>query len=154
MTVLTPVDAAQVLATIHAAFAVQSARTDPPSGALQETLASIEAQLTIGGGAGVRAGTGLAAVVLWREKENGLYLGRLAVHPRYRRRGLARTLLAAAEAEARRRNLPRLHLGTRLALAETSALFTSCGFVATGLETHPGYPAPTSVAMEKWLTGG
>jgi GNAT superfamily N-acetyltransferase len=149
---LTPVDAVAALATIHAAFAAQSVQTDPPSAALRETVCSIAAEITAGGGACVPDGAGFAAVMLWREKDGGLYLGRLAVRPEWRRRGLARALIAAAETEARRRSLPRLHLGTRLVLADNRALFVACGFTEAGFTTHPGYAAPTSVVMEKCLT--
>jgi GNAT superfamily N-acetyltransferase len=149
---LTPAGAPDALATIHAAFAAQSVQTDPPSAALRETAASIAAEIAAGGGAGIPAPSGFAAVVLWREKDGGLYFGRLAVRPEWRRRGLARALIAAAEAEARHRALPRLHLGTRLVLADNRALFAACGFTEAGVTTHPGYSAPTSVVMEKWLT--
>jgi GNAT superfamily N-acetyltransferase len=152
VTPLTSADAPAAVATIHAAFAAQSVATDPPSAALRETVSSIAADIAGGGGAGVPDGAGFAAVMLWREKEGGLYLGRLAVRPEWRRRGLARLLIAAAETEARRLGLPRLHLGTRLVLADNRALFAACGFTEAGLTTHPGYAAPTSVVMEKWLT--
>ena len=148
---ITPADAPAALATIHAAFAAQSVQTDPPSGALRETEASIASEITAGGGFGVTDGPQFAGVVLWHVQDNGLYFGRLAVPPAWRRRGIARALIQAAEDEARARDLPRLHLGTRLVLADNRALFAACGFTEAGFATHDGYDAPTSVTMEKWL---
>ena len=151
MRMLTPRDAAAACALIHRAFAAQPVATDPPSGAMKETPQTIAAALSCGGGAGVEEEGRLVACVLWEENEGGLYLGRLAVDPACRRRGLARALVAAAEAAAVRRGLSRVHLRVRLALLDNRRLFASCGFAETRLHAHPGYAEPTSIAMEKRL---
>ncbi|MBY0337586.1 MAG: GNAT family N-acetyltransferase [Acetobacteraceae bacterium] len=88
-------------------------------------------------------------MVLWEEKAGGLYFGRLAVHPAHRGRGLARALVDAAEAEARRRGLPRIHAGVRLALADNRAAFAALGFTEGERSAHPGYGEPTSVAISR-----
>ena len=90
--------------------------------------------------------------MLWAFVDGGMYLGRVAVPPAWRGRGVARAVVGAAEEEARARRLPRLLLGTRLVLAGNRRLFAGLGFRETGLETHPGYDAPTSVRMEKALS--
>jgi len=148
---LTGGDALAAVGVIHAAFRAQSARTDPPSGALRETADSVAAQIAAGGGACAEAGACMVAAILWAEQDGGLHLGRLAVLPAWRRRGLARALVAAAEAEAYRRGLRRLSLGVRLVLEDNRRLFAACGFVETALTSHPGYAEPTSVTMEKRL---
>ncbi len=60
--------------------------------------------------------------------------------------------MQAAEAAARERHLPRVHLATRLVLADNRLLFAACGFVETERTAHPGYAEPTSVTMEKNLS--
>ncbi len=65
--------------------------------------------------------------------------------------GAARALIAAGEAEARRRALPRLHLRVRLALEDNRRLFAACGFATIREGAHPGYAEPTFVVMEKAL---
>ena len=66
-------------------------------------------------------------------------------------RGIAKALVAAAEAAARAMGLPRIHLSTRLVLLDNRRLFAACGFVETTREAHPGYAEATLVNMEKRL---
>lgn len=150
---LVPQDGPTGAALIRAAFSVQAVQTDPPSSALQENAETVAAQIATGGGAGAEAQGCLVGLVLWVEREGGLYFGRLAVLPAWRGRGIAWALIAAAEAEARRRGMPRVHLSTRLVLADNRRLFAACGFRETERRTHAGYDAPTSVVMEKFLRG-
>lgn len=145
-----PADAAAVAALIRAVFGAIPEPLDPAPSALRETGASILLHLTQGGGAVVEQ-AGIVACVLWSERDAGLYLGRLAVAPHCRNRGLAAELVQAAEAEARRLGLPRLHLGVRLALPGNRRLFARLGFTETTLHAHDGYARPTWVAAEKWL---
>ena len=146
---LAPSDAEAAAALIREAFAAQSVATDPPSSALRETTASLAAHLAENGGAAIEADGRPVGLVLWAERDGGLYVGRLAVLPSWRGRGLARVLIDAAEAEARLRGLPRLHLRVRLALDQNRRFFSACGFRAVAEGAHPGYAAPTFAVMEK-----
>jgi ribosomal protein S18 acetylase RimI-like enzyme len=144
-------DAAASASLIRTAFAAQSRATDPPSGALCETTASVSAKLAEGGGAGVEADGALVGVVLWAEKNGALHIGRVSVLPAWRERGIARALLVAGEAEARRRGLARMTLRVRLALGENQRLFAARGFRVASKGAHPGHDAPTFLVMEKRL---
>ncbi len=145
-------DAADIAALIRAAFATYGPEVRPPPSALRETADSVAAQLAMPGAGGMVAeAAGLAGSVLWEEKEGGLYLARLAVDPAWRGQGIARALVGAVEAEARRLGLPRVHLGTRLVLADNRRLFARCGFREIAEHAHPGFTAPTWVEMEKRL---
>lgn len=151
---IVPQDAVVVAALVRAAFARQSVPTDPPASALRLTAADVRAHLAAGGGGMIAEEAGVAvAAVMWSEVAGGLYIARLCVAPAWRRRRLASALLGAAEAAARAAGLPRLHLGTRLALADNRRLFAGAGFVEIARHAHPGYAAPTWVAMEKRLDG-
>ncbi len=148
---LTAGDAAAAASLVREAFAAQSRATDPPSGALGETTASVAAKLAEGGGAGAEAAGALVGLVLWAEQGGALSIGRVSVAPGWRGRGIAGALLAAGEAEARRRGLRRMTLRVRLALVENQRLFASLGFAAVGQGAHPGYREPTFLVMEKRL---
>ena len=145
-------DAGVIADLVRLAFSTQSVPTNPPSSALKETPASVMRELEQGGGAVVASGSAMVGAVLWREEEGSLYVGRLAVHPSQRRRGIARLLMAEAEREARRRGLTRMHLGVRLPLEDNRRLFLSCGFVDVELLSHEGFSEPTWVRMERRLT--
>jgi predicted N-acetyltransferase YhbS len=149
-------DAAAVAALIRAAFAAQPVVTAPLPSALRVAEADVAAHLCGGGGAVAEAGGALAGAALWGEQDGGLYLGRLAVAPAWRGRGIAKALIAAADVAARNAGLPVLRLSTRLVLTDNRRLFAACGFVETTREAHPGYAEPTFVNMEKrlsWVPG-
>lgn len=145
-------DVEAVAALIRTAFGAQATVTDPLPSALRISGTDVGAHLGRGGGGAVVEVEGaLAGSVLWEAKDGGLYVSRVAVAPAFRRRGIARALMAAAEAAARGSGQPFLHLGTRLVLVANRRLFAACGFVETEQTAHPGYAWPTSVAMVKRL---
>ena len=144
-------DARAAADLIRTAFADQGRPTDPPSSALRETAEIVAEKLRKGGGAGLARVEGLIGVVLWTPQGDALYVGRLAVAPPWRGRGLAGQLLQAAEAEAQRRQLDRLRLHARIELPANRQLFSRHGFVEVSLRSHPGYAEPTFVVMEKTL---
>lgn len=145
----TPDDADAIAELVRYCFARQTVVTDPLPSALKESGDNIRRHFASGGGGALYEGP--SACLLWSEEEDGLYVGRVAVHPDWRGRGFAKRMLAMAEDEARRRELPRLHLSTRLVLIDNRRLFAACGFVETTQEAHPGYAHPTFVNMEKRL---
>lgn len=142
-------DADAVAALIRAVFAAQPVATGPPPSALRVTASDVATHLQRGGGAVAEVDGVLVGSVLWEERDGGLYASRVAVAPGWRRRGIARALLGAAEAAAREMHLPCLRLATRLVLADNRRLFAACGFVETVQTAHAGYTEPTSVTMEK-----
>ncbi len=151
-----PADAETVAGLVVAAFAVQPAEVDPRPSALGISSAAVAAHLERGGGAVAEqegeVATEVMGAVLWEAKDGGLYVSRLSVLPENRGRGVARLLMAAAEREAVRLGMARMHLGTRLALGGNRRLFAACGFHEVAFHAHPGYAAPTWVEMEKSLT--
>ena len=144
---LQPGDADAVAAVIREAFAAISVPLDPPPSGARVTAADVLAQ---DGGAVWDAG-GLHGCVLWRMRDGGLYLNRVAVRPAFQGRGIARLLLLAVEAEGRRRGVERVWLEVRLALEGNRRLFAAAGFREGRRQAHPGYPVPTYVEMERVL---
>jgi hypothetical protein len=150
-------DAPALATLIRLCFAAH--RVDPPPSALVETPASVAGQIVRGGGVVAEQPAGpaepvgavfLSLACCGRSARPGSISRALPCIRYGAGKGLARALIGADEAEARR-GLPRLHLGTRLALSDNRRLFTACGFVECGLHAHPGYAAPTWVSLEKRL---
>jgi len=145
-------DAPAIAATIAAAFEQYRGRLVPESGAFRETAEGIAAELARGAGAIVVERDGsMLGCVMTRIMDGDLYFGRLSVRPEARGLGLARRLVAAVEEEARRRGLPGVRLGVRIALPENQKLFNSLGYREISREAHPGFSHPTSINMRKAL---
>lgn len=87
-----------------------------------------------------------------RELERGAgEVKRMFVQPAWRRRGVARQLLAALETQARKRGYGVLRLETALGQPEAIGLYQSAGYVGVPpLGEYMGNPA--SVCFEKRLT--
>ena len=145
---LNAADAEAFAALIRTAFAEWV--VDPPPSALRVTAAHLRAHLIAGGGGFTTEPD--QAGLLWMEKEGGLYVSRVAVHPGQRRKGLAISLLLAAEAEACRRSLPYVWLSTRLAMHSNRRLFRRCGFVEGACHAHPGFTQHTFIDLTKHVT--
>lgn len=93
----------------------------------------------------------LVGCVLATRHGDDLYLGRFAVHPDFRRHGIADRLLAEAERHARATGATALTLGVRVALPDNFRYFAARGFREIGREAHPGFDHPTSICMAKRL---
>ena len=141
-----------VLRLILDAFAFMEARIDPPSSAHRLTVAEMAAQAQTGAVWVIEDNTTPIACLFAKPKADALYIGKLAVAQSHRGHGLARRLIAEAQAEARARTLPRLELQTRIELTENHAAFARLGFTKTAESAHPGYDRPTSITMSRALT--
>jgi predicted N-acetyltransferase YhbS len=148
----TTADAALLSELIIAAFSSYSEPLDPPSSALKESIDAVRTKLaTHGAGIAEIGPDNVGCVLFTPEDPETLYLGRLAVHPRWRRRGIAQALIAFVESEARQHGHTKIALGVRVALSANQRLFASCGFIEVSREAHPGFTEPTLIRMEKRL---
>ncbi len=144
-------DWSALLRLIRESFAYMDARIDPPSSMHRLTAAEVAEQAASGEVWVVEAEGVPVGCVFLSVKPGRLYLGKLAVAAAWRGRGLARQLVAAAEARARALGLPVLELQSRVELVENHATFRALGFVETGATAHPGYDRPTSLTFQKRL---
>ena len=144
-------DAPAMAALLKRAFAAYPVPIVPPSSALRETAAPLAEPLARGQVGIAEFGRDIAGCIVWAPNGDGIYLGRLAVDPACRWRGIGRGLLRFAEQVAREAGARRLTLETRIALPDNHRLFAACGFREVSRHAHPGFAAPTFIRMEKTL---
>ena len=142
---------ADVLSLIRRCFAYMDGRVDPPSSIHRTSLADLRDHCTRGEVWSLGA-PALAAFVL-TPRSDALYLGKFAIAPDARGKGIARRMLALAEDRARARGLPALELQTRVELTENHATFQALGFTEIARTAHEGYSRPTSITYRKALSG-
>ncbi len=81
----------------------------------------------------------VAAIIVLLVKTDHLLLDNIAVRPERQGRGLGCTLIAFAEAEARRDGLAELRLYTHAKMIENIALYGRLGFTETSRGHQSGY---------------
>ncbi|MGY9047878.1 MAG: GNAT family N-acetyltransferase, partial [Rhodobacterales bacterium] len=94
----------------------------------------------------------LVGCAYFAQQADALYIGKLAVRSTAQGRGLGRAFVQQAEVLARRLNLSRLRLETRIELVSNHRAFGALGFVRTAERAHPGFCRTTSITMEKTLS--
>jgi predicted N-acetyltransferase YhbS len=150
-----PAEAELLLAVMRRAFAEYRGVLRPESSVFVETEALIAEKLAGGGGfLAVENDRPVGCIIAELKDDRGYpmgYLGRLAVDPALRRRGLARRLIQAGEDFVRERDLSLVEIQVRIVLTGNIALFRSLGYRETARESHPGYPEPTTLVMQKSL---
>src|SRR3546814_20684363 len=114
-----------LLALLQESFAFMDGRIDPPSSLHRLDAAKLAAkaqaeELVLAFVAGCLAGCLFAA-----PRGEALYLSKIAVRPGLQGRGLARPMIALAEARARSRNLKSIALQTHIELTENPRTFAA-----------------------------
>jgi GNAT superfamily N-acetyltransferase len=134
----TEADAAAVAALVEAAFARHVAavgrRPAPMDDDHAARIAAGEQYVR-----DAEDGTGLASSIVLVDNGDHLVVNNVAVRPDLQGRGLARDLLAFADAEARRRGFPEIRLHTNAAMADNILMYPKLGYTEAGRETRGGF---------------
>lgn len=142
-------DAARVAQVIRASFGEYRGLLDPPSGALAVDARVVRDLMGLGGILACESEGRIVACVFHRTHPDHVYLGRLAVLPAFRSRGLGARLVAEVEALAAATGRERVRLGVRLALPRNREFFERLGYREVGLDSHEGMTVPTFAWLEK-----
>jgi GNAT superfamily N-acetyltransferase len=144
-------DVPAVLAVTAAAYAEYAGRLQPDAGALHETAEAVERYLRAGGVIVAEAQGELVGAVRYEPHEDFVYLGRLAVIPAWRGRGIGRRLVEAVEDWAILLGLDEVRLGVRLELVENREIYSHLGYVEDGLAPFKSDPQRSYLRMKKRL---
>jgi ribosomal protein S18 acetylase RimI-like enzyme len=150
--VATPVDAPLIAGLVLRSFREHEGIV-PPVSALSESTESFTAKLATATCLIAEVEGEPAGCVFFEQKLDPphVYLGRLAVLPEYRSRGLARALIAAVEAAARDAGYTLVRLETRSSLTRNVQLYERLGYVCYSHRAPRGSGELLIVQMEKRL---
>ncbi|HZS94640.1 MAG TPA: GNAT family N-acetyltransferase, partial [Chloroflexota bacterium] len=109
-------EAALVHQIMVEAFAEYAETLPAPSGALRETPADVEKIMARGGAVLAWDGSQPVGSARFEPGDGFLYVGRVAVLPAYRRRGIGREMMRFIEIDAARAGFRRIELGVRMSL--------------------------------------
>lgn len=126
-----------VHAIIQAAFAEYVGQFDPPSSALSETLEDVRRKAGEGGAVIAWEGETAIGATLFTLRPDYFYVGRLAVLPDRRGRGVATAILDYCEQMALCLGCSQIGLGTRAKLEGNVALYRRLGYRIDKIITHP-----------------
>ena len=130
-------DAAAVTACVHAAYRHYIERIGGPPGPMTQDYAKMirDGRVTVAESGGKILGVLVLAVTL-----EGFLLENVAVDPSHRGKGLGRTLIEFAEAQARREGFKSIYLYTHEKMTENQALYSKAGYVAYDRRGEHGFP--------------
>ncbi|WP_162463073.1 GNAT family N-acetyltransferase [Paenibacillus psychroresistens] len=113
-----------VYSTMVDAFKDYAGKLNPASGALSETTENILNTMNHGGGS-VIAWDGLIATGSARFKfiEHYIYIGRVAVLPEYRGKGIGKAMLAFLEKMAEEKNISESRVEVRLSIPDNIEMY-------------------------------
>ena len=136
-----------VLALLIESFAYMEGRIDPPSSLKAFTLENISEHCK-SEEVWICASPPLACMFL-TQREDYLYLGKLAVSQRYHKKDLARCLIKHAETRAMAQGCKELKMRIRVELPENHHFFERFRFVKTAKTHHDGSTRTMSITMVK-----
>jgi GNAT superfamily N-acetyltransferase len=133
-------DAALVHRITQEAFAEYRGVLDPPSGAHEETIGDVEQAIEGGGALLVWDGDAPVGSARFEPRNDYLYVGRVAVLPEHRRKGVATAIMARMADIARDLGLPTMRVGVRDPLPCNVHLYERLGYAIAAVEPHPRGP--------------
>ena len=136
-------DAALVHQIMHEAFEEYRSSLVPPSSSHDETVEYVAQAMDQGGALLAWDGETAVGSARFEPRPDCLYVGRVAVLPEHRRRGIASAIMARMEEIARERGLPAVQVGVRDSLPSNLDLYRRLGFEVVAFEPHPRGPDKT-----------
>ena len=142
-------EAALVHRLTQQAFDEYRGRLKPPSSAHDETQAMVATALEQGGALLAFIDGAAVGAARFVPEDDHLYIGRVAVLPEWRGKGIAMALMLALEQQARRLGLGAIELGVRESLPSNVRLYGKLGYTVIRREPHRRNPDFISLQMRK-----
>jgi GNAT superfamily N-acetyltransferase len=123
----------------------------PPPGILAETVDDVARYIEEGGAVLAWEGEIAVGSARFHLEPECFYVGRVAVPPAFRRRGVATALMHFLEDHARSLGSSETRVEVRQALPSNVALYEALGYERTGVQPHPRVPTAKIITMSKRL---
>ena len=123
----------------------------PPPGILAESVADVARYIGAGGAVLAWDGEIVVGSARFHPEPDHLYIGRVAVSPAHRRRGVATAIMQFLEEHARSLGFSETRVEVRQALPSNVALYESFGYDSIGIKPHPRVPTAQIITMSKHL---
>jgi ribosomal protein S18 acetylase RimI-like enzyme len=122
---------------MRSAFAEYAGKLPVESGALSETLSDVIDAMAQGGAALAFIGDTPVGSARYLLEDEDVYVGRVAVLPAYRRRGVASALMHFMEDVARSLEKRAIRIGVRDSIPSNIALYQALGYQTVSIDPHP-----------------
>jgi ribosomal protein S18 acetylase RimI-like enzyme len=133
------------------AFAEYAGALPVESGANAESLRDVEEAMAAGGAVLAFVDDTSVGSARFKMEDVDLYVGRVAVLPSHRRRGVASAVMRFLEGVAAERGLAAIRIGVRDSLPSNVGLYRSLGYELVSIDPHPRGPDRVWT-MKKWIT--
>jgi len=108
----------------------------PPSGALRETVEEVREAMSKGGAVLAWEGDTVVGSARFQWYPDYVYIGRVAVIPAHRGKGVGAALMQFIEAAAREKGYHSVQLGVRMSLPGNLAFYQHLGYEVLKTEPH------------------
>ena len=124
----------------------------PPPGILRESVDDVARSIQSGGAVIAWDGGVPVGSARFHPEPDHLYVGRVAVPPAFRRRGIASTMMNFIENHARSLGFTETRVQVRQALPSNVALYQSLGYSVQRADPHPSVPEASVLTLTKRLS--
>jgi ribosomal protein S18 acetylase RimI-like enzyme len=138
---------------VRHAYAFMEGRIDPPSSLSRMSPESLQRKARYEKLFLAWKDDRLVGCLFLRDMKDHLYLGKLAIDPRYQGQGIGQLMMDYCKEFALSEGYREIELQVRVELIENQVFFKLNGFVQTGTTSHTGYTKPTSITMRCTLEG-
>ncbi|HEY3060837.1 MAG TPA: GNAT family N-acetyltransferase [Chloroflexota bacterium] len=125
---------------MQAAFAEYQGALPVDSGAHTETVDDVLAVMRVGGAVLAYAGSEPVGSARYTLEDEAVYVGRVAVLPSHRRRGVASAIMLFLEDIARAEGRDHIRIGVRDSLPSNVGLYQALGYELVSINPHPRGP--------------
>jgi ribosomal protein S18 acetylase RimI-like enzyme len=124
----------------------------PPPGILRESIDDVARSIRTGGAIVAWDGDVPVGSARFHLAPDHLSVGRVAVPPAFRRRGIASAMMRFIEDHARSLGYTETRVQVRQALPSNVALYESLGYYQISADPHPNVPEATVLTLAKQLS--